>query len=232
MGLFETLAGFLKGAVGNNHDNDPEDTAKNGGVVTVGYGHALRNVEDALKIPFMVRAPMSVKGESGPMSVMGLRPATKQEIEKAYNKVDAIRNGKKENIKAEAFKPWYGKIAIKHGLNDLILPEKEAERLLESDLREHESYVRNKLKKAGIASDNLPPSVRKLILDLQFNNGLGEISRKELFDAIKTRNWSKAKEETRRFKIDPTRNNWRLRQIDDAVKWEENKNGKQENSAR
>lgn len=25
MGLFETLAGFLKGAVGNNHDNDPED---------------------------------------------------------------------------------------------------------------------------------------------------------------------------------------------------------------
>lgn len=187
----------------------------------MGYGHALRKVEDALKIPFMVRAPMSVKGESGPMSVMGLRPATKQEIENAYNKVDAIRNGKKENIKAEAFKPWYGKVARKYGLNDLILPEKEAEKLFNADLSEHVKYVNQKLINDEIDPDTVPPSIMKALLDLQFNGALKtKNERKHLTDTIKDRDWPQFKIEIQKYPISNGRNAWRPQQADEAVIWD------------
>ena len=70
----------------------------------------------------------------------------------------------------------------------------------------------------------LPPSIKKLVFDLQYNNGLGgPKSRAHLFNPIRNRNWEKVKEEVKRYPIDKKRDAWRLKQVDEAQIWERRK---------
>lgn len=187
-----------------------KDSGRDGGFVTVGYGHKIDDVEKAKKIAFMVKAPISVMGESGPMSVMGLRRATDQEIERAFQKIHAIRN---KNYAAKAFKPGEGAIARKYGLDDLILPEQEAEKLLIEDIAEHETYVKNQLKNRDMIIEKIPPSIRELLVDIHFNTGNVADG---LYSAIKKKDWPQAKAIVRQYKTGQERVSRRLQKIDQA----------------
>ncbi|MGH1403806.1 MAG: peptidoglycan-binding domain-containing protein [Alphaproteobacteria bacterium] len=184
-----------------------KDSAKGGGRVTVGTGFLLNNVEDAKKLPFTV-----------PDRKGGRRPATDVEIERAFEKIKNIHN---DNHKAKSFEPGKGQKALENALDDLRLPEDAERRILDVKIRERARDAMQKLKNDGINPNGLPPSIKKLVFDLQYNNGLGgPKSRAHLFNPIRNRNWAKVKEAVRRYPIDKERDAWRLKQVDEAQAWE------------
>lgn len=180
--------------------------------VTVGSGFKINNAAEAKQYPFTVS---DGKG--------GRRAATDTEIERAFKKVNAVDSN---NHKAESFKPGKGQKALQHDLDDLRLPEDVERRILDAKMRERARDAMQKLKNDGINPDDLPPSIKKLVFDLQYNTGLGgPKERAPLFDPIRNRDWNTVKNELKKdkYKIAPERDQWRLKQIDEAQVWERKK---------
>ncbi|MDH5722970.1 MAG: peptidoglycan-binding protein [Alphaproteobacteria bacterium] len=184
-----------------------KDTGKDGGFVTIGYGHKIDNVEKAKELPF------EIKVDAG-----GYRKATPEEIEQAFRKIEVLKNA---NNTAKAYTPGEGELARQYDLDDLKLPEQEALRLLDKDLRGHARIVRQKFKNRGMDFDSFPPTVQKVFLDLQFNTGLDlDGMWKNLRDASKERNWDKAKQEINRPQVGKERQKWALEQLESGQEWE------------
>ena len=192
----------IKSEIGNHEgvvDYLYKDTGRNGGFVTVGYGRKIVNIEEAKKLPF------DIKDKTGEY-----RKATAEEIERAFRKIDILKN---DNNAANAFKPSEGSLARKYNLDDLRLPEKEARKLLDKDLRDHVRILRQKFKNRMADFDTLSPPLQKLLLDIQFNTGMDLSEWKNLDDAIKEQNWEKLKQEIIRPQIGEARKKWVEEQI-------------------
>ena len=127
-----------------------QDTAKH---VTVAGGVLLYTVEDAKKLPF------TVPDENG-----GRRPATPEEIEAAYEKVEAIQA---TNVPAHHFNPS-AEFAQAHDLDDLKLPADVARR----EMKEHALSSAKALRRKFPSFDTFPESAQLALLDMEFNLGV------------------------------------------------------------
>ena len=171
----------------NNHMF--QDTAKH---VTVAGGVLLYTVEDAKKLPFMIR------DESG-----GWRDAEPDEIERAYNKAKAVQA---TNVPAAHFKPGT-EFARTHGLEDMKLPADVAMRKMEK----HALLSAKRLRRKFPDFDSFPKSAQQALLDLEFNLGIKLHNKKDkayvekhgipwknLYAAIHDRDWIRAANESSR----------------------------------
>jgi hypothetical protein len=181
-----------------------KDTARGGGEVTIGVGHLLRRVEDA-------------------KTVVDVRPATAEEIEAAFKKIEAFQQpaSSEKAYAAGSFDPKGGAAAKELGLDDIWLEEKDIDALLDADLRSRRDIAMQKLINDEISPDTVPPSIKMLLLDLQYNNGLGDKSaRKHLIDPIRSRDWQRVKQEVRKYPISADRDRRRQEYVDEAIQWD------------
>ncbi|GEM_PF-2823645 len=189
-------------------------TLREGGFVTVGAGFKINNAEEAKQYPFTV-----------PDGQGGRRPATDEEIEQAFHKVDAIKQPSDlgRGLTAGKFKPSVDEFAKKHNLDDLQLSKDAINDILDKKLREHANILSRKMNNDGVDFVLVPPSAQKLLLDLQYNGALGNTDhRKGIVDAIRARDWTTLKGVLAqdKYKIGESRDAWRLKQADEALEWD------------
>lgn len=169
-----------------------KDTAPDGGKVTIGTGIMLNDAEKAKELPFEIK---DGKGN--------YRKASPEEIERAFNKIDAVKN---DNYKAESFEPGIGKKAKEFGLEDLRLPKEEADRVLDERIRSSVNELREKFPDF----DTFPEGAQRALLDMEFNMGIkfhegGEENANKpgrgwpaLFNAVRKEDWEAAAKQSHR----------------------------------
>ncbi|MBL3677539.1 MAG: hypothetical protein JKP92_08585 [Alphaproteobacteria bacterium] len=157
------------------------------------------------------------------MTVVDVRPATAEEIEAAFKKIEAFQQpaSSEKAYAAGSFDPKGGAAAKELGLDDIWLEEKDIDALLDADLRSRRDIAMQKLINDEISPDTVPPSIKMLLLDLQYNNGLGDKSaRKHLIDPIRSRDWQRVKQEVRKYPISADRDRRRQEYVDEAIQWD------------
>ena len=111
--------------------------------------------------------------------------ATPEEIERAFNKVDAINNSK-ENYAADSFEPKIHSIAIKHKLDNIFLEEDAIDTLLIEHLRSSAKSLRRKFPKF----DNYIISRQQWLLDMEYNLGPTKFVENRIVDGVQ-KGWPK-----------------------------------------
>ena len=155
------------------------------GKVTVGVGLMLPDAKAAQALPF----------------VIGVRPATQEEIATEYARVDAMAMGR-----ASAF---YKTPA------SLVLTQQTIDAKLRSVLAGFEADLRTQFPDY----DSLPDGVKMALLDMIYNLGPAGLFKgfPHLVAAVETGAWAQAAEHCSRHGPGPARNDWTRQQFLSAV---------------
>lgn len=166
------------------------------GKPTTGYGTMMPDVKAAQGIKFIWKNPDG-----------STRPASKEEIAQAYDKVKTQPYG--QNYKAGRYFP-----DETNQLDPVFIPESEAARKRDEHLYDDVYYLRQKFPKF----DEFPVEKQKALLDMHYNIGPIRFTQpkwKNLFEAINgpfgadskyQPDWSRAAKESHRKLIGDTRN--------------------------
>ncbi|MCS6912643.1 MAG: hypothetical protein RMK29_12210 [Myxococcales bacterium] len=117
------------------------------GVVTVGVGHRLHGVEEAVKLPFVRRGSRE--------------PAARLDIETAWNRLAQLRSA--EQFGREFLPEFY------RDVTDLWLPEEAIDALLQADVEEVVASLRSVLPEF----DAYPLAAREALIEMALHHGSG-----------------------------------------------------------
>lgn len=180
------------------------------GNVTVGVGHLLRTVQEALAVNFIevgagtgIVAPTTAADPDNVRSVFQLLT---DEAAKG-GPIDIGTNIRTLNFHGRFYHEYSRILVPGKGAVDLQLFPSESLRLLDHDVTEFEKQLRSS--NAFPDFNSYPFEVRFALMDMAFNLGAYGVRDKypEFTRAIRVRNWLLAATETNRFQLGSARNN-------------------------
>jgi GH24 family phage-related lysozyme (muramidase) len=155
------------------------------GYVTVGIGTRLASANDAKKIPFTVKTTGNA--------------ATPQEIEAAYNAVNADSASQKARAKGKKHEA-----ASYENTTTLRIEQSDAEKLRDR----HIMADYQSLKTLYPQFDTFPDGAKLALFDMVYNLGASKLRSKfpNMNTAINSRNWLQAANESHRLQVESGRN--------------------------
>ena len=177
------------------------------GYVTIGTGYFVKNGDEFKKLPLY--------------KADGKTLATEKEKESEYNRIIAERD--KRGKGDDKDRPYnHNPDVYEDKKNGLTLKDEDIKRLEKTKREEHLKSVRKKFKDEGVDYDELPHNAKAALLDMEFNMGgnfhniEGKPGRwKNLFKAIKEKNWKEAVDECTSSQIGDSRNKWRQKMFNE-----------------